>query len=151
NQQGEPGQNATAPGQTSQAQNSAQRNQSYQQTTGANQLDQQIAAWLLLANQEEVALAQFAKQHCEQDKCKEFANMMVEQHQQMISKIDKAAPQLASLNLQLRNANADEGQGEANRSQQAANAAGADPGLLLARQVKEECLAMTTKALGEKK
>jgi len=174
NQETQAGQRQAQQGQNFQAQDatSQQNPLNQQQNPGSFGLDQQIAGCLLLGNLEEVALAQFAKEHCEQDQCKEFANKMVEQHQQLISKIEQASPQLASLNLTLRNADAEGRQGDADRqdqtasagqSNQAANAGQAgqfgqsstsgnvDPALLLARQVKEECLGMVKKALGEKK
>lgn len=111
----------------------------------AGGLDQHIAACLLLGNQEEVAIAQFAKEHIQNEACKKFAEMLIEHHQQALSKIEQAAPQLASLNLKLRNAG-DDSQPAPNADQ----ASGLEPGLLLARQVKEECLAGVKKALGEK-
>jgi predicted outer membrane protein len=117
---------------------------------GAN-LDRHIAACMLLANQEEVALAEFAKEKCEGEKCKQFAQKMIEMHQQAIAKIEEAAPELASLNLKLRNAKGAGGEGEQpSASEQAGGAQGLDPTLLLTRQVKEECLALTQQALSEK-
>lgn len=114
-------------------------------------LDQQIAGCLLLSNQAEVALAQFAKEKCESDKCKDFADMMIEEHQEAIAKIEQAAPQIASMGLMLRNAKSGENNGEQDKNNQnGGQAGGMAPGMLLARQVKEECLAATTKALGEK-
>ncbi|MBL9163725.1 MAG: DUF4142 domain-containing protein [Planctomycetaceae bacterium] len=64
-------------------------------------LDQKIAVCLLLGNQEEVALAQFAEQHAQNEEVRQFAKQMIEHHQQAISQIQQAAPEAASLNLQL--------------------------------------------------
>ena len=77
------------------------------------QLDQHIAACLLLGNQEEVALAQFAQERSQNDAVKQFAQHMIEQHQQAIAKIQQASPQLASLNVQLTGAGATSAQGGA--------------------------------------
>lgn len=120
------------------------------QTQGAN-LDKQIAACLLLGNQEEVALAEFAKEKCEGEKCKEFAQKMIEAHQQAIAKIEQAAPEVARLNLELRNAKSEGGEGDQpDASEQQAGQANLPPQLQLARQVKEQCLALTKQALSEK-
>lgn len=64
-------------------------------------LDQKIAVCLLLGNQEEVAMAQFAEQRSQNDQVKQFAQQMIQHHQQAISKIQQAAPGTAGLNLQL--------------------------------------------------
>lgn len=64
-------------------------------------LEQHIAVGLYLGNQEEIALSQFGLQRAQHDQVKQFAQHMVEQHQQAISQIQQAAPQLASMNLEL--------------------------------------------------
>lgn len=127
--------------------NSQQAGQSNQQGQAGRpgNLDKHIAACALLSNQEEVALAKLGVEKADHEDVKKFAEMLIEHHQQAISKIEKAAPQLASMNLMLRNADGD--------SQPAANeqqAGAMDPQLMMARQIKEECLAMTRKALNEK-
>jgi predicted outer membrane protein len=76
-------------------------------TTGAQgaqqggKLDQKIATCLALGNQEEVALAQFAQDKAQNPQVKQFAQMMIEEHQQALSQLQQANPQLASLNLEL--------------------------------------------------
>jgi len=64
-------------------------------------LEQHIATCLALGNQEEVALAQFAQQRTQNPEVKQFAQTMIEQHQQALQQLQQAAPQLASMNLQL--------------------------------------------------
>jgi predicted outer membrane protein len=64
-------------------------------------LSQHIAVCLALGNQEEVALGQFAKDRAQNPEVKQFAQMMVQEHQQAISQLQQASPQLASMNLNL--------------------------------------------------
>jgi predicted outer membrane protein len=142
----------TEPGQTTPSavpgQATAQRQPGQAAQPGG--LDQQIAACMVLANQEEIALAQFAKERSESDQVKQFAEMLIEQHQQAINKIEQASPQVAAWNIQLRNANADQQAGAAAQPQATAQTAGQNPEFLLARQIHEECLALTKEALSEK-
>jgi predicted outer membrane protein len=143
---------STTPGQTPPGQATPGRvsPQSQPGQTGqarqASNLDQQIAACALLSNQEEVALAKMGAEKAKHDDVKKFAEMLIEQHQQAISKIEQAAPQVASWNLTLRNA---EGDSQPENNQQA-GAGALPPELLMARQIHEECLALTKKALSEK-
>lgn len=140
--------------------------QTSQPSQQAGQLDQQIAACLLLGNQEEVALAEFAQERAQNPRVKEFAKMMIEQHQQAIAKIQQASPELASLNLKLK-ANAtggDEPQYEATRpaarttgataageaSARAGESAADSPMFAWARDTAQECLNLTAKELSEK-
>lgn len=192
------------------AQQQRARQQARQQRAGQQRagqqgagLDEHIAACLLLANQEEVALAKFAKEKCESEECKEFAQKLIDDHQQALAKIEQAAPRLATEELVLRNTSLNrnaraEDQGRAQRDAQSdarsedrADAAAAEqaetqaetpanerpvarterqpaqgqdrtaaraggqsaalePSLMLARQIKEECLAASVTALEEK-
>jgi len=129
-------------------------------------LSQHIAVCLTLGNQEEVALGQFAQERAEHPEVKQFAQMMAQEHQQAVTKIQQAAPQVASMNLQLtsqggdasggaRNANASNqatSAGAANHRTAASGAAGAqhDQMVQLAREVKQKCLELTTADLGQK-
>lgn len=122
----------------------SQAGQQRQAGQSAN-LDQQIAACALLTNQEQVALAKFAAEKAEHADVKKFAQMLVEQHQQAVSKIEQAVPQLASMKLTLRNA-----EGDAQPAADDQQAGAMDRQLQMARQIKEECLAITKKALSEK-
>lgn len=62
-------------------------------------LDQSIAACLILGNQEELAVAQFAQQRAQSPEVKQFAQQMIKEHQQAISQLEKFAPQGVSLKL----------------------------------------------------
>jgi len=62
-------------------------------------LEQHIATCLALGNQEEVALAQFAQQRATNPQVKQFAQMMIQEHQQAIQQMQQAVPQLASVQL----------------------------------------------------
>jgi predicted outer membrane protein len=133
-----------------------------------NKLDQHLAACLTLGNQEEIALAQFAQERAQNPQVKQFAQMMIEEHQQAVSQLQKAVPQLASLNLQLKGAEGSTERGaetsttRATTNEQAASTTdgaqraksaqgSADPQMLeLGRAIKEECLALTQAELGRK-
>jgi predicted outer membrane protein len=118
----------------------------------------------LLGNQEEVALAQFAQQKSQNEQVKKFAQQMIEHHQQAISKIEQAAPEVAGLNLQLRGGAEGEAAASPNRSgvrpasaeepvasTAAAGNAGHDQrGAQLAQAVKQECLNLTQQELAQK-
>ncbi len=55
--------------------------------------DQALATCVAIANQKEVALAQFAKSKVKNDDVKEFAEMMVKDHQEMLKKLQRFAPE----------------------------------------------------------
>lgn len=141
------------------------------QNSQGNKLDQHLAACLALGNQEEIALAQFAQERAQNPQVKQFAQMMVEEHQQAVSQLQKAVPQLASLNLQLKGApgagarttsgatsttsdpSSDQTASTATADQRngAAAAGAVDQQMLdLGREIKEECLALTQAELGRK-
>lgn len=110
-------------------------------------LDAQIAACMLLGNQEEVALAQFAEQRAQNPEVKKFAQQMIEHHQQALAKIEQASPQVASLQLHLGGtaAGAQPGADQANRNQAAS---AQHQGIQLVKAVKQQCLELTEKELG---
>ncbi|WP_428306501.1 DUF4142 domain-containing protein [Lacipirellula sp.] len=117
----------------------------YGETKGTNQsghegLDHEIAACMLLGNQEEIALAQFAEQHAEHADVKEFAKALVAAHTNAVAMIKKAAPEVADLQLSA-------GKNGATVAHEGQNHAAI--GLL--QQVKSECLSLTEKELGEYK
>jgi predicted outer membrane protein len=130
----------------------------------SDNLDQKIAVCLLLGNQEEVALAQFAQQQSQNEQVRNFAQQMVEHHQQAIAKIEQAAPEVASLNLQLQSGT--EGAAAASTSASgvrpasaeepvASTASAANPAhdqraVQLAQSVKQECLNLTQQELAQK-
>jgi len=101
-------------------------------------LDQQIAACLLLGNQEEIALAKLGEQRAQNPQVKEFARMLAEQHAKALAKIQKAAPEVANLKLAA---------ATAGQPPTAAATAGSDRGLALLQQVKAECLKLTRQEL----
>jgi len=134
-------------------------------STESGNLDQQIPACLTLGNKEEIALAQFAQERAQSPQVKQFAQMMIEEHQQAVSQLEKAVPQLASLNLQLKGAEGAEtaattsGQtgddrtaatGGAQRTPSAAQGGLEQQMLELGREIKEQCLALTQAELGKK-
>jgi len=130
-------------------------------------LDQAIASCLLLGNNEEVAVAEFAQSRIQNPKVKEFAQMLIQDHEQAISKLSQIAPQLATMAATVRqgqggqqDANATPGQqpaqGEVGQNLQAATeqgqvgASGTEQQLFALQQsVTKECLALTEKELGE--
>lgn len=65
-----------------------------------SELNDAIAAQLLLGNEEEVVLAQFAQGRAQHQQVKEFAQMMMRDHQPAIQRLQGLSPQLASVSLQ---------------------------------------------------
>lgn len=106
----------------------------------AGDLSQQIASCLVLGNQEEVALAEIAQKHAEHPEVKKFAAHMIEQHQQAVTKLEQAVPQVAGLTL-----GATEG-----RTPQNGQADGQSPELQLAKAIKQQCLELTQQEMGGK-
>lgn len=147
------------------------------QTGQAGQLDHGIATCLYLANQEEIAMAQFAEGRIQNEELKKFVQMLLKDHQAALQKLQSVSPQLASANLQLQGAAG----GQAGATQTGASgsqprATGTQPGATgaqsgtpgqpgqpaaqqggdmhaqmtaLQRRTAEECLALTTKELSE--
>jgi predicted outer membrane protein len=58
---------------------------------GGTSTDAQLAAWLIVDNQNEMALIQLAQQRSKSDNVKEFAHMMRDDHQQLLSKLQPFA------------------------------------------------------------
>jgi putative membrane protein len=126
-------------------------------------LNQKIAVCLVLGNQEEVALAQLAQQHSQNEQVKKFAQQMIEHHQQAISKIEQAAPEVASLNLQLQGGTEGAAAASPNpngvrpasaeepvaSNASTANAGHDQRGVQLAQAVKQECLDLTQQELAQ--
>lgn len=85
--------------------NTRQPNSGQIAVTGANaqqtdeKLNKKIAVCLTLGNQAEIALAQLAEQRSQNPQVKQFAQHMIEQHRQALSKIQQAAPETAQLQL----------------------------------------------------
>jgi len=93
--------------QQTQAQQAQQQAQQGQQQRGLQQgqqgqagqraqwqtADQGIAYCVAIANQEEIALARFAQNKAENKDVKEFAEMMIKDHQNFLQKLQRYAPQ----------------------------------------------------------
>ncbi|MCC6491921.1 MAG: DUF4142 domain-containing protein [Pirellulales bacterium] len=153
-------------------------NRTSQATAGENSLAQHIAACLLLGNQEEIAISQLGVQHAQNDQVKQFAQKMIEQHQQAISQLQQAAPELASMNLQLSGTHAADNQrgaaaqsadassattaiesqpagGENQRTATTGQAGSSEAGnvpqmVQFIKQVKEQCVQLVTQDLSQK-
>jgi len=161
---------ATVPGATAGVQPGQPGQQSVTQV-----VDQAIAACLLLGNQEEVALAQFAQEHAKSDEVKKFAKMMSDDHKQAIQKLRQIAPQLAWLGENLEQDSSSQPGAGASQSgsfgaqpgtqpgaqdgvaqagfETGAQRAGSDPimgqMLSLQQRVAQECLKLTQDELGK--
>jgi predicted outer membrane protein len=142
-----------------------------QQNSGqANNLDQFIATCLLIGNQEEVALAQDAVQRAENENVKQFAQMLVDDHQKAIQKLQQHAKPGISLaasgdataatrpvsdqsNQVATNQSPTAQQYTANRvdlDQNSAGTAALDQVLKMQQQAAQECLTMTKAAMQQK-
>jgi predicted outer membrane protein len=130
-----------------------------------------IATCLLLANQEEVALAEYAKEHLKSDDAKKFADMLIKDHKEAASKLQRLVPQ--QMTVFFRGAGTDEQgqrragqqneasqqgqrgqQNEGQYAQQGARGqqgaqAGLDPMTALEQKTAEECYELTRKELSE--
>jgi predicted outer membrane protein len=144
-------QNPAQPGQSA-ANANAGAYASPQGAAAAGQLDQAIATCLALGNHEEVALAKFAQGRAESDQVKQFAEMMVRDHQAALEKLNRLSPQLATLNLNL-----EEGAHAAAAPTTTAQAGHAGAGgdvsqqmVAMQRSVAQHCLQLTQRELGEK-
>ncbi len=128
----------TLPAQTGQA----------SQAGAAASLDEGIATCIALGNQEEIALAQFAEGRVQNERVKEFVQMMIKDHRAALQKLHQVAPQLASQNLELQ---AGQGAVTAARATPGQTAGGMNAQMTaLQRRVAQECLTLTQKELGER-
>src|SRR5690606_10079618 len=59
-------------------------------TTG-NQADSALATWLLVDNENEIALAQLAQERAKNDEVKQLAKRMADEHRSMVTKLQKFA------------------------------------------------------------
>lgn len=68
---------------------------------GANtsQIDNRVASCLVLANLGEIELAKFAQENLEDGEAKQFAKMLVEDHQKLNKELERFAPQAAAIKL----------------------------------------------------
>jgi putative membrane protein len=116
----------------------AGQNQNAAQT--GNEMDSFIASCLLLGNQEEVALAQLASQKAQNPEVKQFAQMMIEDHQKAIQKLQQHAKPGISIDGAVRQTATSTQAGDANL----------DKVLQLSQQAAQECLSMTKSELQQK-
>lgn len=180
---------------TGQDQYNSQRNQAGQSTPAQGQVGQAgrlgatgqvaateqggdintfIASCLLIGNQEEVALAQVAVERAENPQVKQFAQMLIDDHQKAIQKLQPLAKPGIGLNEGSQTASARASQGAQSSQQSASQQAGsAQPGaqqytanrpnlergagssiadqiLQIDQQAAQECLRMTKSMLEEK-
>ena len=153
-----------AAGQTNPGQaNPAGQTRLAQQAGQSVDLNQAIAGCLLLGNQEEIALAEFAQSRAQNPRVKEFAQMMIQDHEQAVAKLTRVAPELAQQAASLR-----EGQAGARPGQPGAQAEAA-PGVAspasvgqagaaaagqqvfaLQKRIAQQCLSLTQQELGQK-
>lgn len=126
-------------------------------------LTKHITVGLVLGNEEEIAISKFGQERAQNEQVKQFAQNMIEQHQQYLSKLQQAAPQTAQMDLTLEgaegevgiqgdNAGARPGQSPAagNQRRAAAGGAGGNDEQQMAqfmKQVKQQCLHLTTSQL----
>ncbi len=128
-------------------------------------LDQFIATCLLIGNQEEVALAQEAVSRAQNENVKQFAQMLVDDHQKAIQKLQQHAKQGISLegaatvtasgqsqpNQIAANPSPTAQQYTANRvDPDSANNGALDQVLKMHQQAAQECLSMTKSLMQEK-
>jgi predicted outer membrane protein len=132
-----------------------------------NSLDQFIASCLLIGNQEEVALAQVAVDRAENENVKQFAQMLVDDHQKTIQKLQQHAKQGVGLDSEptlsaasgVRSGQSDSNlsptaqQYTANRAdldRDSASNGALDQVLKMQQQAAQECLSMTKAMMQEK-
>jgi predicted outer membrane protein len=130
----------------------------------AAMLNEHIAGWLLLGNQEEIVLGHLAESRAQNAQVKEFAQMMVNDHQEAVQKLTPIAPQLAQAVATLGQKTARQPAGAREEPAQAGaepagtegeSAAGQgrrgrDAEFALAQRIAEECLSLQTNELNQK-
>lgn len=132
--------------------NARQANATQGAQANSGDLNQQIAACLVLGNQEEIALAQIAQERAEHPEVKKFAAHMIEQHQQAVTKLEQAAPQVAGLTLvgaQGRNPQQSQSAGQAG-NQTAGQTDNQSRELEMAKAIKQQCLELTQQEMADK-
>ena len=61
------------------------------ETTTSSRGDQVLAAWLVIDNENEIALSRLAQERSKSDEVKQFAKKMIDEHQQMLGKLQPLA------------------------------------------------------------
>jgi predicted outer membrane protein len=116
------------------------------QPAEAPDLSRAIAGCLLLGNQEEIALAEFAQSRAQDPKVKEFAQMLVADHEKAVAKLAQLEPELAQQAAAIRGQNGAPQPGVA----QQAVAGTENQVFALQKRIAQECLTLTEKELGQK-
>ncbi len=136
--------------------------------------DQALATCIAIANQTEVALAQFAKEKLQNEDVKEFAETMIKDHQALLQKLERFAPE-ATREGYLKEGQPSTGRDETSTTQKGVQPAGGvprntTPGTIqqtagtqpaaqnargvdfiqLHREIANECLTQSKKRLTEK-
>lgn len=106
--------------------------------------DQQLAAVIHNCSHNEVELAKFAKDKIKNDDVKEFAAMMIKDHQEGCEKFKKWAGQLALASSD------DANRRDARRAERAQRVAAMQPldWVAMTKEIGDECLASTKEELG---
>ena len=125
------------------------------QTGQAVDLNQAIAGCLLLGNQEEIALAEFAQSRAQNPRVKEFAQTMIQDHEQAIAKLTRVAPELAQQAASLREGRPGQSGATPGATSPASigqtTASGAGQRVFeLQKRIAQECLQLTQQELGQK-
>ena len=68
------------------------------QTDWGDAMDQKVGACLVLANANEIALAEFAQGRVQDDRVKKFVNMIITDHEKSLEKAKQYAPAFATVN-----------------------------------------------------
>jgi predicted outer membrane protein len=118
-------------------------------------LNKAIAGCLLLGNQEEIALAEFAQSRAQNPRVKEFAQMMIQDHEQAVAKLTRVAPELAQQAASLREGRPGQNGATPGVTSPASigqtNASGAGNQVFeLQKRITKECLQLTQQELGQK-
>jgi predicted outer membrane protein len=86
------------PGQQVQQQGRQQRT-TLRPQQGESMADREIAAWLILGNEAEIQLAQWAANRAQDKQVKQFAEMMVKQHTETLDQLRQFAPDTPKLQI----------------------------------------------------
>jgi putative membrane protein len=120
------------------------------QSAASGDLNQAIAGCLLLGNQEEIAIAEFAESRAQDPQVKQFAQLMVDDHEKAVAKLTQVAPQLAQQAAAIRGQSASAANGAGQQQTTSAGQGAANPMFALQQRATQECLALTQKELGQK-
>jgi predicted outer membrane protein len=142
-------------------QTSGQRElQSSSTAANSSQVDNRVASCLILANLGEIELAKFGEENLEDGEAKQFAKMLVEDHQKLVKKLERFAPQAASIKLssnqqqrstQQTGTNITPGFDNPSSSQQTVAQSPTDQKLFqIEKEAVQNCVSMTKEELQEK-